>query len=172
MAEEDEVKPVVLEDVAIRFRNFTGAEGQYNRKGDRNFCVLLDDDTAEAMRQDGWNIKTLSPRDEDEEPTPYIQVKVNFSGPRPPMIKLITSRGQTPLGENEVNILDWADIKQVDLIIRPYAYEVGARKGISAYLQKAYITIVEDALELKYADTPDSASSALSTRDMAPDDED
>ena len=48
-----------LNDVQIRFRNFSGNQGQYNALGQRNFCALLPEDTAEAMARDGWNVKYL-----------------------------------------------------------------------------------------------------------------
>lgn len=166
-----ELQPVILEDVRIVFRNFTGAAGQFNREGERNFCVILDDDVADAMKEDGWNVKYLRPREEDDEPTPYIQVKVNYSN-RPPRVVLVTERGQTHLGEKEVSLLDWADIAKVDVIFRPYPYEVGGRAGISAYLQSGYFTINEDALERKYADAPVSAVEAVSIRDLPFSDED
>lgn len=69
---------VVMEGVRIIFRNFAGKEGMYNREGDRNFGVLLDDDVAEAMAKDGWNVKWLKARDEDEEEQAYLSVAVNF----------------------------------------------------------------------------------------------
>jgi hypothetical protein len=34
---------VVMEEVRIIFRNFAGKESEFNREGDRNFAVLLDD---------------------------------------------------------------------------------------------------------------------------------
>ena len=37
---------VLMEGVQIIFRNFAGREGQYNREGDRNFAVLLDEKVA------------------------------------------------------------------------------------------------------------------------------
>lgn len=155
---------VIMEDVRIVFRNFSGKEGQYNREGERNFAVILDDDTASQMIADGWNVKHLKPREEGEEPTPYIQVKVNFRG-RPPRIVMITSRGRTPLGPDEVAILDWADIAKTDLIINPYQWDVNGRQGVTAYLQSIFVTIEEDELERKYADVPDSAQSAIGGRD-------
>lgn len=151
---------VILEDVRILFRNFSGKEGQYNREGDRNFAVLLEDNLADAMARDGWNVKYLKPREEGDSPQPYIQVAVNFRG-RPPRIVMITSRGRTTLTEDEVNILDWAEIKHVDLIVRPYEWVVNKKTGVKAYLQSIFITIEEDPLELKYADVPDSAQNCI-----------
>lgn len=144
---------VIMEGVRIIFRNFAGKEGQFNREGDRNFAVLLDDQIAEAMAADGWNIKVLRPRDEDEGETPqaYLPVSLNFKG-RPPRIVLITSRGRTNLDEGSVEMLDWADIVNVDLIVRPYEWQVNDKSGIKAYLQSLYVTIEEDVLERKYSE--------------------
>jgi hypothetical protein len=144
---------LIMEDARIVFRNFAGAEGMYNREGDRNFCVLLDEDTAQMMLEDGWNIKRLKPREEGEQGTPYIQVSVGFKG-RPPRMVMITSKGRIELGEEECILLDWADIDKVDLIVRPYHWNVNGRTGVKAYLKSIFVTIHEDYLELKYADVP------------------
>lgn len=145
-----------LNDVQIRFRNFSGNQGQYNALGQRNFCALLPEDTAEAMARDGWNVKYLKPREEGDVPQAYIKIKVNFSGPRPPKIYMINSRGRVQLGEDMVAILDWADFAKVDLIISPYKYDVNGNQGVTAYLQTIFCTIREDELELRYADVPDA----------------
>jgi hypothetical protein len=144
---------VMMEGVRIIFRNFAGKEGQYNREGDRNFAVLLDEHIAQQMAEDGWNVKVLKPREDDEEGTPpqaYLPVSVNFKG-RPPRIVLITSRGRTNLDEDTVESLDWVDILNVDLIVRPYEWSVNGKTGIKAYLQSIYVTIDEDPLEIKYS---------------------
>jgi hypothetical protein len=145
---------VLMEGVRIIFRNFTGKEGQYNREGDRNFAVLLDDPIAIQMAEDGWNVKWLKPRedDEDEKEQAYLPVSVKFDKGRPPRVVMITSRGRTNLGEELVELLDWADITNVDLIVRPYEWTVSGKTGIKAYLQSLYVTIEEDALEKKYAE--------------------
>lgn len=148
---------VLLEGVRIIFRNFAGKEGQYNREGDRNFGVIIPDQaTAEAMIADGWNVKYLKPREDadegDDEETPWISVSVNFDKGRPPQIMQITSRGKTLLDERSVEMLDWVDITNVDMIIRPYNWEVSGRTGIKAYLQSMYVTIEEDPLAAKYAE--------------------
>jgi hypothetical protein len=142
-----------MEGVRIIFRNFAGKEGQYNREGDRNFAVLLDERVATDLATDGWTVKWLKPREdaEGEDPQAYLQVSVNFKG-RPPRIVLVTSRGRTNLDESSIEMLDWADIINVDLIVRPYEWVVNNKSGIKAYLQSIYVTIEEDALEKKYAE--------------------
>lgn len=153
--------PVMFEDVRILFRNFSGEEGRYNAKGNRNFVLPLEQDVAESMKRDGWNIKYLKPRDEHDDPTPYVEVTVKFDGARPPRVVMITSRGRNELDEGTVSVLDWADIKQVDLILNPYHWDVNGKTGIKAYLKSLFVTIEEDALELKYADVPDSAQNII-----------
>lgn len=154
MAKNERMANATLEGVRIGFRNFAGEEKQYNRKGDRNFAVFLEPEVAEAMAKDGWNVKYLKPREDDEAPQAYLQVAVNFSG-RPPRIVMISSRGRVNLGEDEVSILDWAQFQNVDLIVRPYEWEVSGKTGVKAYLQTIYATIEEDELDLKYADVPE-----------------
>lgn len=146
---------LVIEDAQVLFRNFAGKEGMYNAEGDRNFCVLLDEDTAAAMIEDGWNIKRLKPRGEDQEVgDPYIQVSVGFKA-RPPRMVLITSKGRTDIGQHECALFDWVDIKTVDLIIRPYNWNVNGRSGIKAYLKSFFLTIEEDVLDQKYSEVPE-----------------
>ncbi|QAU06770.1 hypothetical protein SEA_AFLAC_65 [Gordonia phage Aflac] len=156
---------LTIENAQIIFRNFAGKEGMYNAEGDRNFCLLLTPELAETLEKDGWNIKTLKAREEDDEPQPYIQISVKYRGRngntvRPPTIVMITSKGRTSLSEDECEILDWVDIKNVDLIVRPFEWAVNGKTGIKAYLKSIYVTIMEDELALKYADVPEIGGGA------------
>jgi hypothetical protein len=162
---EKPLKPVMIEDARIIFRNFSGKETPFNAEGNRNFNVLIDNAEAEKMAADGWKIKYLKPREEGDEPQARLEVKVNFRGKNPPTVVMISSRGQTRLGAAECGILDWAEFEKVDLIINPYHWEVGDKTGIKAYLKSIFVTIVEDELEKKYADVPESAAHSLLTRD-------
>lgn len=146
---------IVVQGGRIIFRNFKGAEGMYNREGDRNFAVCLDDDVAEKMAADGWNVKYLNARNEDETEQAYLSVTVGYKG-RPPRIVMLSSRGKTDLDEESVEVLDWVDIANVDLIIRPYEWDVNGKTGVKAYLKSLFVTIDEDELELKYADVPEA----------------
>jgi hypothetical protein len=145
---------VILEDVQLIFRNFAGREGMYNREGDRNFAVILPKDVAEQMAKDGWNVKILPAREEGEEEKAYVSVAINFHGRFPPIIRMIgaKSKRSTNLDEETVEVLDQVDILQVDLIIRPYDWNVNGGTGRKAYLHSIYVTIIEDPLQLKYND--------------------
>lgn len=146
----------VLENVELMFRNFAGRGDNYNREGDRNFAVRLDQGIAEAMAADGWNIKLLKPREDDGPNDPrqaYLQVSVSYKV-RAPQIYLVTSRNRTLLTEDMVSLLDEVEIINADLSINPYEWEVNGNFGVKAYLSKAYITIQEDALDAKYDDLP------------------
>jgi hypothetical protein len=159
MAPSDKRIPnVLIEDARILFRNFAGAEDQYNRAGDRGFSVVLPPNIAKAMTEDGWNVKYLKPREEGEEPTPYVSVAVSYKN-RPPLIVTIANRKRGPvrttIPEDMLDMLDYVEIVKADLILNPYVWHVRENTGVKAYLKSLFITVAIDELEEKYSDIPE-----------------
>ena len=142
---------LVIENAHIIFRNFSGRESKYNRAGVRNFCVVIEDPKkAQELSENGWNVRTLQPREEGDESRFYIQVAVSFAN-MPPKVFLITRNAKTQLDDESIDTLDFAEIKNIDLIIRPYHWEVSEKYGVKAYLKTMYVTIEEDEFAEKYA---------------------
>ena len=146
-------REIAMEGVRIGFRNFEGRERPYNRKGDRDFVVFLDDEFAKELEVEGWNIKWPKPNDfikpEEDDRNPYLPVSVGFEF-YPAKVYIISNENVTPIGAEEAEMLDWAELENVDLVVRPYEWEVNGKSGIKAYLKAGYFTIVTNAFDDKY----------------------
>ena len=140
---------IMIENARLIFKNFSGEESKFNRGGNKNFCVLLDHDMAQDLEAEGWNVKYLRPREDGEEPAPYLQVTVAY-GNIPPKVIMIAGRNKVPLDSVTVGTLDYAEIRNVDLIIRPYNWTVNGKQGVKAYLKTMYVEIEQDAFASKY----------------------
>ena len=142
------VNPITIKNAKIIYRNFKGEGSAFNPKGKRNFSVVL-------------KIKPLKQRDEDDEPAWQMPVEVKFrdmqgNEVRPPEVYICTYPNgklkKTRLTEDTIGTLDFAEIANVDLIVRPYEWEMNGNTGVKAYLKAMYVTVVEDELAEMYAD--------------------
>lgn len=136
-------------DVKLPFQNFQGLEKKYNPKGSKNFNFIIDDpEVAREMEEEGWNVKWLKAREEDDVDRAHLEVGVRFDGPFPPKITLIREGGRTRIGDEEVETLAWLELSEIDIVIRPFEWEPGRLK---AYLKTMVATVIEDEVERKYA---------------------
>jgi hypothetical protein len=130
-----------IDNARIVFRNFSGAASKYNRAGDRNFALVIDDQNiAERLIENGWNVKIKPPREDGDIPFMYLQVKVKFND-RGPNCYLHTGSRMIKLDEEMIGMIDDIDIMNIDLDIRPYDWTLDdGKSGRTAYLQSVKVT--------------------------------
>lgn len=149
----------LIDNARIMFRNFEGKPGQFNAAGQRNFHVLLTPDLEEALVADNFNVKYLKPREEGDRPQAHLKVNIKMDSKVPPKIFIVTSKGRRQLTEDMLQMVDWADFANIDLIFSRYKRDwPDGRTTVTAYLQTFFGTIREDELELRYADVPELES--------------
>lgn len=155
-----------IDDARIIFRNFSGEGSKFNREGDRNFAVVIEDqEIADALTKEGWNVKVKPPREEGDTPLMFIPVKIKFNGRGP--IVYLKSGAKDPVRlcdfencgdtaeemracEDEINCFDYIDIIAVDMDLRPYDWEVNGKEGRTAYLQSIHVTQDVDRFAERY----------------------
>lgn len=141
-----------IDEARIIYRNFSGIGSKYNREGDRNFAVIIpNQELADALIEENWNVKIKPPRDEDDTPFMYLPVKVKFND-RGPSIYLKTGTAMNKLDEESVSCLDNVDILSVDLDVRPYDWDVNGKTGRTAYLQSICVTQEIDRFAERYSE--------------------
>ena len=129
-----------IDNARIIFRNLEGRGGLYNREGDRSFALVIPDEGArDALIEQGYNVKTKAPRDEDEEPLMYLTIKVKPNG-RGPRIYLVSGRSKRELPEESWGLIDQISIANVSLDIHAYDWNVNGKSGRSAYLAAMEVT--------------------------------
>lgn len=153
MARTD-VPNISIDNAQIRFRNFTGEPTKFDKAGGkRTFSVILDPDMADKLRDDGWNVKSWEPEGADE-PIYHLPVEISYKI-YPPKVWMISGNKKTMLQEDTISALQYAEFTKVQLIIRPYCWEVNGKSGIKAYVKAMYVTIEEDEFEKEYRNFED-----------------
>ena len=142
-----------IENATIGYRNFRGETSQFNQDGTKSFHVFLSDEDANRLSEEGWNVKWPKPRPdlsaEEDQRSPHMEITISEKF-YPSKINLVAGDTLTRLDPEDADILDWSELDNVDLVIRPYNWEVNGNKGIKAYLKAGYFTIVTDEFASKY----------------------
>lgn len=146
-------KRILLEDVSIIFKNFSGNPDRYNPNGgNRTFCVRIEDEPlALELIAEGWNVSELPQSEEDDILAWKLPVKVNFDSLYPPELHAIypTTMRDLVLSQTTAGLLDTSRIVKADVQLNGREWEPGRLK---AYLTKLYATIDETPLDIKYSE--------------------
>ena len=120
---------VILEDVSIQYRNFSGNNDRFH-PGKQGFSVFLPDEVSNELESIGWHVKHKQSRYGDQ----INQMDISFSYDHfAPLIKLHAADGtETILNRDTVSLLDNVDIQRADVEIRPYNWDVNGKQGTSA----------------------------------------
>lgn len=149
---------LIVGDAKIMWRNFSGAQTEFNPAGIRNFHVRFQKEDAEALAQNGWNIKAYIPKnaESDDDVVYHLKVAVRYNDRNPrlnPRIWFVNGHGKkVQATEQTVGMLDAERLEKVDLVIRPSVWEVNGKSGIKAYLDVGYFVIEEDPFSAQYED--------------------
>lgn len=140
-----------IDDARIVYRNFKGEGSKFNRAGDRNFSVVIEnEEIADELVKEGWNVKVKPPRDNEDTPFITLPVKIKFND-RGPIVYLRSGDNMVKLDEESIDCIDDMDIISVDMDIRPYDWEVNGKTGRTAYLQSICVTQEIDRFAARYA---------------------
>lgn len=132
------------------FRNFEGRGDKFNREGDRNFSLRIRErESADALADQGWNVKIKDARDEDEDDFMRLPIKVKFTA-YGPNIYLWSGNNRVELDEESIGCLDSIEIDHVNMDIRPYNWEVSGKTGRTAYLQTIEVFQRTNRFEERY----------------------
>ena len=147
---------ITINDAHIIFCNLAGRKRKFNDEGKRNFNVILTEEQAQDLIDRGFYVRTMPPRNEDDEPRYLLKINVRMDSDRPPKVFLCTAKSKTPLTADMLSEIDNAEadrsIEKVDLTFSPYRSPTRTdSNGYSAYLHSLYVTVEEDELAARYA---------------------
>lgn len=147
----NDIEKPILNDLEISgahvfAKNFEGEEKKKNGKivnsaGTRTFCVEIDPDIAQDLKNDGWNI-TMRINQEDNSMFCYLPVEVRFR-PIRPVIYAITNDVKRSLDEDQIHQLDHRNFSNADLLIHPRVWfdEDENRWRVKAFLAEGWFYI-------------------------------
>ena len=133
------------------YRNFSGAPDAKTPAGKRTICVVLDEETAKALKEEGWNVKSTKPSD-GYEPTLYLKVNVSYMFSEPDIEVFDNDAYENGVFFNErmVGKLDKRRIKYVDVNISPsskkYEHPDGSPATYAAYLETMNVVVENDPI--------------------------
>ena len=156
----------------LKYRNFRGLSNDYNKEGDRNTRIVIDEKLAQDLIAAGVDgVKINPPREEGDAPECLLRLLVRYyyeedgtPSSSNPNVWLVTKNGRKRLLEKQVGNVDTADIDHVDAVFRIASWKYGQKRGLHCKLVSLFCTLIEDPLEEEYKDVPEINSSDAGER--------
>ena len=160
---------IVIYDAQIgrgSYRNFEGRSGEYNSQGSRNFVVFLDEEFAREIEAKGAPVVWKPDKYNEGSLRAQMKVHVKYSDRygnplTPPKIILMSKKNRTPLDEEDIKMLDRADISRWDLILTMYKNKGNMGPDNSVSLDTLYAKLNENELDAMYSEESEEDSAAV-----------
>lgn len=147
------IEDVELEDVKIKwvFSHFDGREDTFNPQGNHNFQIMLPDDVAKSLLDEGWNVRTMPGYEEGDPDEHLLKVNISYKYELP---KIYLIKGERKLRADQSNLADIRrdTCERIDVIITPSRWVANGSTGITAYAKELYAKVKESRFSEKYAD--------------------
>jgi len=142
----------VLKNCRTVFENFSGRKTRYNKEGDRNFCVRIDDPAiAQELMNDGFYISKLNKLDEDSPDEWKLKISIGYKptqnndvSPKDPKIKEIIGGTPVELTRHSINALDDMRIEKAIVEFNKWNYDKTDPTKFSAWLQRGKFWVIDD----------------------------
>ena len=163
---------VTLRNFTITYKNFSGRESKYNRAGNRNFALILDDETADQMIADGWNVRVKEYDDGSRFNTLSVAVRYDIERFRPKVV-MVTPNGKffkrNIMNEDNVGELDSARVSYANVTLNPSVWHnAKGEPGIKAYLTTGYFVIEKDEFEDEFPEESSIDDDLIPSEDEVP----
>jgi hypothetical protein len=138
------------------FSHFDGREDTFNAEGDHNFTVMLDEEFARKLMDDGWSVRVMDGYEEGDPQEYLLKVKISYKF-EPPKVYLIKTNAEGVPRKIRADQRDLSDIRRdttenIDVIITPSRWVHGQNTGITAYVKELYATVRQSRFAEQYAD--------------------
>lgn len=112
--------------------NFSGTPSKLNPTGGkRTFNLVLPEDIAQEFMDEGWRVKSIPPRDDQDDVLYFTEIVLNMDKKIEPDIYLCSEYGgrkrKTRLHGDDVNVLDDIRFARADVNIYPHQHDKGIK---------------------------------------------
>lgn len=145
---------IAIENTTFIFRtNFSGdperdTYGSSERKAN---IIIPSKEQADELASKGFNVKATTPKNEGDEPTYFVVIRVNYDSEWPPKIYLVSGDTEPRMLDVEsIDILDKIYVTNVNAVLSPYLNPRTNRKSL--YVRTMYVEqdIDEDPFASRY----------------------